>query len=132
MVLFLLCMQILSGNAFASEMAKLPFLIQHYFEHGQEEHPGLSFSDYLWEHYVAKSHDHKEKKHCDDKLPFKHCHDCCSHMAPLLILTLPEKSVMLPVLSFESTHVFEHTNNFISSHYDHIWQPPKLIHEVTI
>ncbi len=48
------------------ELMKLPFLFQHYFEHEKHDHPDLSFSEYLQEHYLNESHEDEEKGHCDD------------------------------------------------------------------
>lgn len=120
------CVQLLSGNTFATEVMKLPFLVQHYFEHEKAEHPDLGFGDYLWEHYVKDNHGDEEKGHCDEKLPFKHCNDCCSHHTSIIVYTLPENSSPIVITHAEVNQHFMMNEQFISFYHCCIWQPPQI------
>lgn len=120
----LLCLQVLSGNTFATEIMKLPLMIQHYFEHESHEHPNLGFATYLWEHYVEDHVD--EEGHCDEKIPFKHCHDCCSHHVASAPCVMPETSAHLFVSNISSEISFVNTVYFLSQYNGCIWQPPKI------
>ena len=108
------------------EVMKLPFLVQHYFEHEKEDHPDLGFGTYLWEHYVDDDHEDEGKGHCDEKLPFKHCHDCCSHVAATITCLVPENSIAInyPCVGKEVNFISQ--DNFHSYYRCCIWQPPKL------
>lgn len=119
------CLQILSGNAFAMELTKLPSMVQHYFEHEKEEHPDLSFIDFLIEHYV---HEHSDELggHCDEKIPFKHCNDCCTHSSSVAAFTLPELSSEINSLVYAQFNYPTAPTDFNSEVYVCIWQPPKV------
>ena len=121
------CLQILSGNTFAMEIAKLPFLVQHYFEHEKGEHPDLGFGTYLWEHYIDDNHEDESKGHCDEKLPFKHCHDCCSHVVSGITCLIPENSIAISYPCIGKEVNFISQDNFRSYYSCCIWQPPKLV-----
>lgn len=120
------CLQILSGNAFGMELMKLPFLFQHYFEHEKHDHPDLSFSEYLQEHYLNESHEDEEKGHCDEDLPFNHCHDCCSHITTVISFLIPETifPIAFPVKNNEDG--ISAIPQFLSNYHCPIWQPPQL------
>lgn len=119
------CLQILSGNAFAMEFAKLPAMFQHYFEHEQDEHPDLTFVDFLIEHYVD-DHSDELKGHCDEKIPFKHCDDCCTHSSSVVAFTLPELSSEINSLAYAQFNYPIALIDFNSEVYGCIWQPPKV------
>lgn len=122
--LIFLSLQLMSGNMFAEEIAKLPLLIHHYFEHQKSESASLRFSDFLVEHYFE---DHgKQEDGSHEKLPFKHCHDCCTHQATSAAFTLPESVIsvshapgILIIPSLVSLPYTLHVHNGI-------WQPPKV------
>lgn len=119
------CLQILSGNTFPIELFKLPSLFHHYFEHERYEHPDLTFTAFLSEHYLG-DHADEAKGHCDEKLPFKHCNDCCTHNSSMSAFVVPDELISV------STEISEH--EFIVSSYvtvragylECIWQPPKV------
>ncbi|MBK7130240.1 MAG: hypothetical protein IPM74_16255 [Crocinitomicaceae bacterium] len=125
-IVIFLCLQILSGNTFGMELMKVQSAIAHYFDHESEEHPGESFFDFLYEHYVACDHDGETGGHCDEEMPFKHCGDCCSHHVVFLPFTLPEDySEILVTVEF-SQFLVEYNEPFVSSLDYSIWQPPKI------
>ncbi len=108
------------------EIMKLPFLVQHYFEHETEEHPDLGFGTYLWEHYVEDDHADEGKGHCDEKLPFKHCHDCCAHQPVLTVCTVPDNFTALQSFQIEKAGMILFDQHVTSSYHCCIWQPPKI------
>lgn len=120
------CLQILSGNTFAMEVMKLPFLIQHYIEHETEEHPDLGFGTFLWEHYVEDDHEDEPKGHCDENLPFKHCNDCCSHVSAVITCLIPDNCIDINYPCTTKDVNFTGEINFHSFYHSCIWQPPKI------
>lgn len=123
-VAFFLLVQLLSANSFVAEFMRLPSLFQHYVEHTGETLTDLSFADYLTAHYL--NGDHLSQDHCNENLPFKHCHDCCSHQVTQAIYLLPENKLLslcpdpiVPVCSSSE-------QTFHSSYSGSIFQPPKI------
>ncbi len=125
-IVIFLCLQILSGNSFAAELMKVPFLIEHYSDHSAREHAGEDFGDYLWEHYVDTHDTHDHEGHCDENLPFKHCDDC-SHAISVVLYTLPENELPIHHIKLYPTVEFGFENQFISVYDCCIWQPPKIV-----
>jgi len=127
-----LLLQVISNNAFAEELVKLPGLFTHYYHHAQEHKDSPSFLWYLHTHYS----DHHQKdahvqKHQDEdndcNLPFKHCGNCCMNAH------VPAVGFIAPYLSTEYTFVvlksssYIHENDRIESlDIGNIWQPPKI------
>lgn len=120
------CLQILSGNAFAMELAKLPAMVQHYFEHERDEHPDLTFMDFLAEHYLGDAHQDEAGKHCDETLPFKHCNDCCTHSAPVSAFTTSDYAGSVFLFTTEYTYSCESYTYIPAGFVNGIWQPPKV------
>lgn len=125
-IAFFFCLQILSGNAFAMELSKLPFVLQHYIEHEREENPDLSFAHFLAEHYGNDTHPKETKGHCHEKLPFKHCGDCCTHNAPSSAFITPD--LALTIGSSQTDHVYcSDAYTYVPDGFTAgIWQPPRL------
>ena len=123
LAIFLL-FQMLSANSLAAEVMRLPFLVQHYLEHEKETISGLGFGAYLTFHYVQG--DHLEKDHCGEKLPFKHCQDCCSHQATQTSFLVPELVLTLSIPDPVSPVCTSNEQSFHSSYSGSIFQPPKF------
>lgn len=119
-----LILQILSANTIAMEIMRLPFLVQHYLEHEKETNSGLSFTSFLSAHYLESAH--AEKDHCDEKLPFKHCHDCCSHQMAQATYIVPECELAINCPAPLSPVCNSVEQNFYSSYSGSIFQPPKI------
>ncbi|MHB1279386.1 MAG: hypothetical protein ACYC1Q_13435 [Bacteroidia bacterium] len=123
-VAFFLLTQILTTNTFVVEFLRLPSLFQHYVEHCSETQTDLSFADYLSAHYLKG--DHLKKDHCDEKLPFKHCQDCCSHQMAQTFYLIPENKLVAlspdPIMPICGTS----EQPFYSSYSGSIFQPPKF------
>jgi hypothetical protein len=67
-----LCFQLLTGNLFGNELAKIPFLWGHYEEH-KAENKNLTLGEFLSLHYNNPEHhekDHEKHHH----LPLQHSH----------------------------------------------------------
>ena len=119
------CLQILSGNAFAMEFMKIPSMIQHYLEHEREDHPDLTFAAFLVEHYVS-NHSDESTGHCDEKLPFKHCNDCCTHTASFSSFVMPD-GLISPGSEFsEHTYQLSTDADIPAGYLNGIWQPPRI------
>ncbi len=120
------CLQILSGNAFAMEFAKLPFMVQHYFEHERAEHPDLSFFDFISEHYSDQHHEDEATGHCDEKMPFKHCNDCCTHSSSITTFLMPDGLSPLHYEISSLSYQVPVYSNAPVGYVGGIWQPPKV------
>lgn len=120
------CLQILTGNTFAVEVARLPFLVQHFLEHAMSHHHDTDVDDFLVEHYTSSPHVADADDHSDADLPFKHCHDCCSQSGSVTASFLPESSVTIQVPCGESEIIFDSGFSCYSSYSCYIWQPPKI------
>jgi hypothetical protein len=119
---FLLAFWMLLGgvmpNNDAEELAKIPTLIRHYVQHNDEVGGSLDFQTFLEDHYT-------EKKECDtehENLPF------VKHSLPCLVYVIPHFSIQF-LADFEYVNVtsFPEPNLFVSAHFLHIWQPPRLV-----
>ena len=119
------CLQILSGNAFAGELMKLPAMIQHYFDHGREDHPDLTFTSFLWEHYMS-DHSDEAKSHCDEKLPFKHCSDCCTHTVSISSFEVPDALTCFGSAFSGYAYSVMASINIPAGYNGCIWQPPRI------
>lgn len=125
-VVIFLCLQLISGNMFAVELLKLPFLIEHYTEHVTAEHRGEAFADFMVEHYVDSVDTHDHDGHCHEHLPFKHCHDCCSSHAITILFILPETApCVIDESSYQTAQVIQPVSHH-SVYHGFIWQPPKV------
>ena len=104
-------------NNDAEELAKIPTLIHHYFEHNAREGGNLDFSTFLSDHYQKKNDCTKEH----ENLPF------VKHSIPCLVYVIPHFSIQfLADYQFVISGSFPEPNLFFSSHFLNIWQPPRL------
>lgn len=81
------------------DLERLPALYTHFNEH-QSEHPALTFSDFLLEHYaVTDHHRHHDESPGHDDLPFDH-HHCKYHPSGI--------DLFVPITSeFKATYTVE-------------------------
>lgn len=113
----------LSSSTQLIEVLKLPFLIEHYFEH-KAENKNLTFLQYLKLHYAETKHyaqDHKEKQ-----LPFK-----TIPQAAFNVVAINKTDFVESInYNFPSTNFIKHTahycSKYISFYTANIWQPPKV------
>ncbi len=104
------------------EVVKLPLLVRHYYEH-RSTHSNLSFSDFLFKHYVLnqKAESEKDKKR-DTQLPFKSNHQTTFHFTFATYNTNVHNIVLFPItVNFLINPLLR-----ISKRSQDIWLPPKV------
>lgn len=132
LITIFLLLQIVTNNAFAEELIKVPRLITHYLHHTTKHKDTKDFFDFLHKHY---SNHHQTENHSqqhggednDCQLPFKHCGSCC------LNVHVPAIGFVPPPLNTHSLSIQVQAANFISENdriesldLPAVWQPPKL------
>ncbi|QNL49913.1 hypothetical protein H8S90_25040 [Olivibacter sp. SDN3] len=113
---------VLAGSTELGQFLRLPILVQHFFEHKQQDR-AISFVDFLILHYET-SDDKKEFDPKDSSLPFKSVQFAISAQLialPPTVIELPHKSILL----FSSTDISRNDVGTYSSYLSSIWQPPK-------
>lgn len=127
-----LLLQILSSNAFAEELIRMPRLFTHYYHHSQEHKDVKDFFDFLHKHYSdhhqkdehSKSHDGDDN---DCQLPFKHCGGCCLNAHTSVIGFIPSiLNADYVYYHVKNTGFTAHNDRFESLDICNIWQPPKI------
>jgi hypothetical protein len=108
-----------------SEYLKLPILVQHFYEH-QQENPSLNLFEFLSMHYAhGEVFDADYDK--DMKLPFKSHHANCSCSVTVFYVPIQNYSFVYNTFSSEFPKpVFGYNFSFISNFHSSIWQPPKI------
>jgi hypothetical protein len=103
-------------------MVKLPFLIQHYFEHKENDNHSLFYILHL--HYFKG--DIKDKDYEEDmKLPFKTYNGCATANLLSFFITTSYRFVLKEPASSAKLYPL-YSDNFSSSAFlSSIWQPPK-------
>ncbi len=109
------------------ELAKLPVLFQHYFEHKSVDRK-MTFFAYLEHHYNETGHGNDGDGDRDKQLPFK-THEFCnvSFISPAL-----PPSGGLSIQKFAQVIVkqqmpIDNEPSSYSAYAGKIWQPPKLL-----
>jgi len=131
-VAIFLLLQIVSNNAFAEGLIKMPRLVSHYI-HDLREHSNTgSFYNFLQKHYTDQTRKdiHAGKQHEEDNdcgMPFKDCGNCCISLHNLIagfvsfyldidIVAFQFKKSSYPLLD----------DRIESLDLSSIWQPPKI------
>ncbi len=126
-------LQVVSNNAFAEELIKLPSLFTHYYHHAEEHKDTKDFFDYLYKHYSDHSEkDSHSKNHNDEdnecNLPFKHCGNCCINAhAPAIGFVSSHLTAEYSFVLTKSSKFFSENDIIESNDLCSIWQPPKLV-----
>ncbi len=121
-ILLILTAFILGGSMHVDEMARIPFLMQHFSEH-QAQYPSDTFLTFLYKHYLAQQQAlSAQDQSSDAKLPFKSNQAMETHFTGC---TLPQAESHYPFkqpvkLTF---HYIETKVRALS--FD-IWQPPQI------
>ena len=132
LVAIFLLLQIISNNAFAEELTRIPGLITHYFHHSREHKDTGSFIDFLHKHYADHHQNdrHADGKHEEDSdcnLPFKHGSSSCPNQHSTVTVCVPS--------SLNTDYLFYHVkkspfpvadDRIESLDMSSIWQPPKI------
>jgi hypothetical protein len=131
-VAIFLLLQIVTNNAFAEELIKVPGLFTHYYHHSHEHKDTKGFFDFLHSHYS----DHHEndahlEKHSDEdndcQLPFKHCGNCCLNIHSPAIGFIPSVlNTDYIYYQVKNTGFLIQNDRIESLDIKTIWQPPKI------
>ena len=105
------------------QLAKLPALVHHYFEH-KSENQHQSFAEFLTDHYFEQ-HDHATQNHKHDDLPFKST-DCSSFHAAIVFVQTIMSSHYQPSLFLTNLIKEPQPDFYLQNFVGKIWQPPKL------
>jgi hypothetical protein len=114
----------LFGTTEISQLLKLPFLVNHYLEHANQNKSTLSFIQYLQLHYNNHTQSH-EDHHKESQLPFKSVDDCC--MAGHI--SIPASEINLQSPSYEiitANYTSYKACDYIQITTGDIFQPPRL------
>ena len=132
LIIIFISLQIVSNNAFAEELIKVPGLISHYF-HDSEKHKGSgNFIDFIHKHYcdTHSKNMHSDGKHDEDKdcnLPFKHCGGCCLNLHTSVLAFMPSFITADNIFYQFQKSTFPIADDRIESlDVCTIWQPPKI------
>ena len=118
---FLLFSFMLSGTI-ARELKKMPELVDHYYDHRQEDRK-TDLLSFLFMHYCSEDGTDKDAAE-DSRLPFKSAESPAAFSFAYLPLR-PVCSLEKPVAICNTT-CFDPNDAFISSlDLDSIWQPPR-------
>ena len=116
----------LTPQQLKSALVKLPFLIQHYQEHQQEE-DNTSFTSFIIEHYGEGFAKHSSE-HNHSQLPGKGEHSNAQAFETIkAFLTLLPSALFDPLsnLLLKAVRFVQITHLPPSAHLSSIWQPPK-------
>ena len=105
------------------QLAKLPALVHHYFEHNSENEQ-QSFADFFAEHYFDQQ-SHTTQNHKHDDFPFKST-DCSSFHAAIVFVQMIHANHYQPSLFFTSLIKETQPDLYLQNFVGKIWQPPKL------
>lgn len=119
---FFFSLQIVTNNAFAEDVLRIPSLVEHYQHHQEKESHGLSFLDFITLHYGAGSENYKDIDH--HSLPLKHSSDV-GHVHVPSVFTVSESGVGFSNVSIEIKHVHFYTSFIPNNNLESIFQPPK-------
>ncbi len=112
---------IIGGSLHFDELAKVPHLKQHYYQH-KMQHPADGVFDFMYKHYILNQKPESEKdKNEDSQLPFKSFQSYFSHFTPY---TLEQRSLLLISETVNELKI-SFTELIITSCLFNIWQPPK-------
>ena len=127
-----LLLQIVTNNAFAEELVKMPRLVTHFYHHSHEHKDTKDFFDFLHKHYSDHhENDKHSQKHSDEdndcNLPFKHCNNCCLNIHISTIGFLPTfLNTEFFSIQIKNENFFPENDRIESFDFSSIWQPPKL------
>jgi len=113
------------GATDASQLLKLPLLVQHFITHRQEN-PSISFIAFMQLHYQDKTVIDKDFQE-DMQLPFKtHETDCCLSMSMATVVPSPIEIRMNAIKEPEITHTLFNVDIPLLLSSPSIFQPPRI------
>ncbi len=112
------------ANTAFGEVLKLPVLFEHYTEHAQKD-KDVSFFDFLAKHYgTSINHQHNDKHHDHENLPFKTTN---VHFVHVVSLEPPFLFMANTILGYFTNEVIiHHQQAYSNTTINTIWQPPRL------
>jgi hypothetical protein len=124
-LIVLLSFHLATGGILFAELAKLPFLSQHFQDH-RKQNPQIDFAQFLWMHYVVNKHQHSDGNKCHTKLPL-----CCMHFSTAeTVCALPP--LVTPILLRVNDPICQKSNfptyqfPILEGKLFGIFQPPKM------
>ena len=110
------------------QLLKLPTLIHHYLEHHNDktdDEYGISFIDFLKNHYNENSNHSDNAKHDHENLPFKT--NDCNYMNTVIALMQQKVFNLHTTTIISAKNIACYTEqHYTSKSFGSIWQPPKL------
>lgn len=114
----------LFGATEASQLLKLPILVQHYYEH-KAGNTSVTLTRFLQMHYMG--HDDNDNDNLRDmQLPFKTMNDCCM----IAFNSLPPQKIQISeMVTYEVQKEFKLLNDAapFSISVEDIFQPPRIV-----
>ena len=125
-LIFLFCVQLLSGNTFLAEMCKTMELIEHFQEH-QVENPSINFLSFLHLHYLDQNHKQQTDEHQHHKhLPFDNLNTSSSVLLFCdLVPTFSLKKERIDAFFAQKSIFPSYEKNLCSQYLAAIFQPPR-------
>ena len=118
----------LYANTEIGELFNLPTLVYHYFEHHNDKNDdeyGISFIDFLKNHYNENNQPSENAKLNHQKLPFKSAH--CDHINTVIALVQHQVFNSHTSYFISTKNVASYTEQYYTfNSLGNIWQPPKL------
>ena len=113
---------IIGGVMHLDELVKIPFMVNHYYEH-KKSNAGISFFAFINNHYVLhkKAESEKDKK-SDSQLPYKSNQSFHAHV---VLVAFANKTIEVVSESKDFCFIPYTVTKAMSRPFD-IWQPPKL------
>ncbi len=110
------------------QLLKMPLLIEHYFDH-QEENKDLTLFQFLNMHY-KNPHPKDANDAKDKRLPFKSHSDCGSAISGNYILT-EIFTLDRPEIETQTKRAVYKKEFLINTLLSKIWQPPRLFQDLS-
>ena len=119
-IIILSAVLILNGSTEIHQLLKLPFLVQHYFDHRKED-SGLSILAFLKIHYADRDHPNDNDDKDDNELPFKSIGNIFHIDMPLI-----EKRITFSAYRFNTNPSTYYSDNIPDQRSFPIFHPPRI------
>ncbi len=114
----------LTSTTEASQLLKLPVILQHFHEH-QQRNPGISFFKFLDMHYLHGS-PHDEDYERDMQLPFKRA-DHHAHVPPVTVPRITEIDIPATYTPGSCLFILVNDDRLYYTDPVPIFQPPRIL-----
>ena len=116
------------ANTELVQLLKLPTLIHHYLEHHDDKNDdeyGISFIDFLKNHYNENNHHSDNDKNDHQNLPFKTT--VCNSINTVIAFVQQTVFTLHATAVICTKNIASNTEqDYTSKSFGSIWQPPKL------